>query len=53
MAVKKITGFKETTCVADVLPAIQMEFAMKMSMENDASDVLGAETFSITQSLHM
>lgn len=33
---KKIVKVEEPTCVADVLPAIQMEIVLKMSKENDA-----------------
>jgi hypothetical protein len=41
------------TCVEVVLLAVQMEFAVKMSMESDASDAWNVDTFLMTQNLHM
>jgi hypothetical protein len=49
--IKKISG--EPTCVEVVLPAVPIKFAVKMSMESDASNVINADTFSMTQELRM
>jgi hypothetical protein len=50
-SIKKISG--ELTCVEVVPPAVPMKFAMKMLTVSDSSDVVYADTFSMTQELHM
>lgn len=50
---KKIVMVDETTCVGDALPAVQTDFAWKMSAESLVSDALDMNALLLTQNLHM